>query len=136
MDLQEALSVMKVEGYKYTKRREDILDVFSNDKRYMTARDVLNAIKDTYPGLSFDTIYRNLSLFYELGILEMTELDGEKHFRMTCETNEHHHHFICLSCGQTKEIEACPMTAISKLSEDVKITGHKFEVYGYCRKCH
>lgn len=136
MELQEALNVMKEEGYKYTKRREDILDVFFNEKRYITARDVLNTLKNTYPGLSFDTVYRNLSLFHDLGILEMTELDGEKHFRMTCPTDEHHHHFICLGCGQTKEIKACPMPAISSLNDDVEITGHKFEVYGYCKKCH
>lgn len=136
MDLNEALSLMKDEGYKYTKRREDILDVFAKQRRYMTARDLLNEIKDVYPGLSFDTIYRNLSLFHELGILEMTELDGEKHFRMACATDEHHHHFICLSCGQTKEIEACPMNAITTIDGDVEITGHKFEVYGYCKQCH
>ena len=47
-------------------------------------------------------------LFVNLGILEMTELYGEKHFDMQCHTDQHHHHFICLDCGKTKEIDSLP----------------------------
>ena len=78
---------------------------------------MLAALNDDYPGLSFDTIYRNLSLYEELGILETTELSGEKLFRFTCSYTHHHHHFICLTCGKTKEIESCPM---DKLHDDLE----------------
>src|SRR4051794_18847572 len=84
-------------------------ELFGENDKYLTARNVLYLLKDNYPGLSFDTIYRNLSLFVDMGILEMTELSGEKHFRFTCSRNQHHHHFICLDCGKTKEIDTCPM---------------------------
>ncbi|WP_062198647.1 Fur family transcriptional regulator [Massilibacterium senegalense] len=135
MTVDEAIAILKKNGYKQTDKREDILRLFRNDKRYISAKEVLNKLKEQYPGLSFDTIYRNLSLFAELGILEVTELEGEKKFRFTCSVDHHHHHFICLTCGKTKQIDHCPMEIISDELDEFEIIGHKFEVYGTCKEC-
>jgi len=135
MNVSEAILLLKEKGYKHTDKREEMLELFSTSERYLTARDVLEAMKDQYPGLSFDTIYRNLSLFAELGILETTELSGEKHFRIVCSKNEHHHHFICLECGSTKKIHTCPMNNITESLQGYEIADHKFEIYGRCPNC-
>ncbi|MCK0471536.1 Fur family transcriptional regulator [Halalkalibacter sp. APA_J-10(15)] len=135
MNVTEAMDCLKERGYKHTGKREDMLHLFANEKRYLSAKDVLEFLQPDYPGMSFDTIYRNLALFSELGILETTELDGEKRFRFTCSTNSHHHHLICLECGKTKHIDNCPMDSISSSYPDFEVTGHKFEIYGKCEDC-
>lgn len=135
MNVAEAIRVLKENGYKYTGKREELLKFFAKNERYLTAKDVQQGLKGLYPNLSFDTIYRNLSLFQQLGILEATELDNEKHFRIACSKEEHHHHFICLECGKTKEIKTCPMFALDENFDGFTIAGHKFEVYGYCPEC-
>ncbi|WP_059102559.1 Fur family transcriptional regulator [Shouchella shacheensis] len=136
MDVSGALARLKERGYKYTGKREDMLKLFAGDARYLAAKDVLDAMQDVHPGLSFDTIYRNLSLFAQLDILETTELEGEKRFRFSCQTASHHHHLICLECGKTKHFHSCPMDAsIEGEFPDFQVTGHKFEIYGTCENC-
>ncbi|MDE5413931.1 Fur family transcriptional regulator [Alkalihalobacterium chitinilyticum] len=135
MNVTQAMELLKEKGYKYTKKREEMLRLFADEKRYLSAKDVLEKMYKDYPGLSFDTIYRNLATFAQLEILEVTELEGEKKFRFSCSTTQHHHHLICLECGKTKAVHNCPMENINIAFPDFEVTGHKFEIYGYCKSC-
>jgi Fur family transcriptional regulator, zinc uptake regulator len=135
LTIDGALDLLKEKGYKYTEKRKDLITLFAREKRYLSAKDVQESLKNQYPGLSFDTIYRNLTTFVELGLLEETEWEGERKFRFTCSHNEHHHHLICLKCGGTKSIHTCPMEVLNSELNGFDVTGHKFEIYGYCSDC-
>ncbi|MFJ7933646.1 Fur family transcriptional regulator [Sporosarcina sp. NPDC096371] len=135
MTLDEAWRILQDNQFKRTKNRETILHFFSQNDRYMTAAEVRSFMGQDNPGISFDTIYRNLTTFAELGILEETDLTGERHFRMQCEPGVHHHHFICTTCGKTRNIPHCPMEMISVNLPDYEVEGHKFEIYGKCPLC-
>ncbi|WP_062104672.1 Fur family transcriptional regulator [Bacillus niameyensis] len=136
MNINEAIETVKSKGYKVTDKREQMLEIFAQSNKYLTAREVLEHMQVNYPNLSFDTIYRNLSLFNDLEILESTELAGEKHFRYVCTAvDHHHHHFICLTCGSTKAIEMCPMELVTGDLKGYFVADHKFEIYGKCPAC-
>ncbi len=135
MRVADALEVLKNKGYKYTGRREEMIRIFDREKRYLSAKEMLEFMQEEFPDLSFDTIYRNMTLFEDLEILECTDLNGERKFRIRCSTEHHHHHLICLSCGKTKHINACPMDKVLEESNGFRITDHKFEIYGYCTTC-
>ena len=135
MNIEKALDILKEAGYKYTDKRESILTFFEQEDRYRTAKDLLDYMEEKYEGISFDTIYRNLNLFDELSILESTELDGEKLYQISC-AEHHHHHFICRTCGATKEIDLCPMDDVIKKLKNFIVEDHKFEIYGLCPVCH
>lgn len=134
MIVEEAIQVLKDEGHKYTNKRRDMISLFVNEDKYISAKYIQESLKNEYAGLSFDTIYRNLYLFKDLNIVESTEIDGEMLFRIACKSH-HHHHFICESCGMTKVIDFCPMEKIKTQIPDVEIASHKLEVYGKCEAC-
>lgn len=133
--VKRAIDVLKDHGYKYTDKREGMLLLFANENRYLTAKDVQNGLKESFPNLSYDTIYRNLYTFVEVNVLEETELNGEKMFRFACVHEGHHHHFICTICGNTKEIHMCPMNFFEEQLTGCEIESHRFEIFGKCEKC-
>lgn len=135
MDVNKAKKILIKNGHKTTKRREDILNFFYEANGYRTAKDLNEYMEEKYQGISFDTVYRNLRLYDELGILESTDLNAEKHFRMRCDHQHHHHHFICNDCGSTKAINICPMSYVENLLQNYEIEDHKFEIYGVCPAC-
>lgn len=133
----ELMILLKEKGYKHTDKRRAMLELLVKENRYISAKFVSENLSHEFPGLSFDTIYRNLNTYEELGILETTELKGEKHFKIGClNADHHHHHHICLNCGKAKtiHIDVCSNLKIPEL-EGYQIDSHKFEIYGLCPAC-
>ncbi|MBF0713874.1 transcriptional repressor [Gemella sp. GH3] len=131
------MTILKENGYKYTDKRRLMIQVLVEEDRYINAKYISEILWKDYPGLSFDTIYRNLSTYVDLGILEMTEINGERFFKVSCiDTDHHHHHHICLKCGKAKiiHIDLCSKLDIEEL-KGYKVDSHKFEIYGLCPNC-
>lgn len=131
------MAILKENGYKYTERRKAIIELLVKEDRYLNAKYISEILVKTYPGLSFDTIYRNLNTYVELKILGYIEIKGERFFKIECfDTAHHHHHHICINCGKAKDInvDLCNKFIIPEL-EGYTIEYHKFEIYGLCPKC-
>lgn len=135
--VEQALQELKDSGYKYTKKRETLITYLVKRNRYVSAREVHEYMDQEFPNVSYDTIYRNLHDFSDLGLLEETDLNGEMKFRFRCCHHEvgHHHHFICTVCGKTKEIHMCPMNYFEEQLSGCVIEGHRFEIFGRCEDC-
>lgn len=131
----QAITQLKEHDYKLTAKRKRMVEILYEEDKYMSAGDIQVLMSQDFDGISPDTIYRNLHTFYDIGIVEKTELDGENLFRSNCQTHGHHHHFICKNCGVTREIEACPMDFFQVQLPGCQIDSHRFEVFGLCEKC-
>ncbi|MFA9558458.1 Fur family transcriptional regulator [Evansella sp. AB-rgal1] len=134
MEVEVAMQKLKDHGFKYTQKREKMLEIFSNINGYLSVKEVYQKIKQEYPTISLNTVYLNISFFEEAEVLETTDLNGEKVYRFSC-ADHHHHHIICTECGKVQVINICPMDSIFGNPPGFTITGHKFEIYGYCDDC-
>ncbi len=133
--LEDALKRLEASDLKITERRVRMLEIMYEENRYLSAREVKELLETDYPGISPDTIYRNLHSFSTLEILEETEVEGEKVFRSNCGVDEHHHHFICTNCGYSKELSICPLSFYQDEVAEFEITSHRFELLGLCSAC-
>jgi Fur family zinc uptake transcriptional regulator/Fur family ferric uptake transcriptional regulator len=135
---KELTQKLKSYGYKLTSQRQGILEVFIEYKgQVLSAEQIYEKTKKKYPKTNFSTIYRNLEIFERAYIIHKLSVDGEPaKYELVC-CDEHHHHMICKGCGKSERIDFCPMKSMYKELEDREftLTDHKFELYGYCKKC-
>lgn len=134
MTIDEILKILKEKGFKSTEQRKEIVQSIVSENRYVSAKDILNQVQKRFPGVSFDTIYRNLSILFDLDLLEEIKVNGESKYKVAC-TSDHHHHLVCINCGKTFVLPECPLDLLQEYAGDFKVTGHKFEIYGLCKEC-
>ena len=136
--LDEALYLLKSHNYKVTKQRKSLLECLYNKCRhhYVDVVEIDAELRKLYPGMSHNTIYRNMREFAQIGIIEMKTKASGACVKYQCDfSNLHHHHFICRKCGLVKEVQMCPMTVFESQLPGCQIEAHRFELHGLCADC-
>lgn len=121
---------------KYSRQREGILKNLQSRKDHPTADMVYESVRKEQPNISLGTVYRNLSLLAEHGlILKISTGVGPDHFDGFVET---HHHFICRSCGDVLDLDYVPNENILANTPETfsgTIEGYELQFFGKCEKC-
>lgn len=132
---KENISVSRT--LRNSKQRQVILDLVAASPEHMSAEEIYQKARVSQPNISLGTVYRNLDTLSEQGlIIRSSFADGKARYEMA--GLDHHHHLICLQCGEIKNLVQCPMAPAleAALEEaDFQAVQHQFEIYGYCRKC-
>ena len=134
---EKSLSMLRKKGYKITPQRRAVLTALDTCGQFPTAQDILEAVRKMQPDVSLDTIYRNLTLLTELGIVHEVYRSAGNVYEIV-EQGHHHHHLVCTECGRTECIDICPMNEIYEKEAEKHgflVTGHVFEFYGLCWSC-
>ncbi len=121
---------------KYSRQREAIVDSLKNRTDHPTAEMVYNDIKKIYPNISLGTVYRNLALLSENGIIIRINC-GDDAERFDGNTQPHYH-FICRECGNVLDLEMDSLDFINTLAStsfNGKILGNFTYFYGFCENC-
>lgn len=119
-----------------TPQRRIILEELNKLKNHPTADDLYEAIRTRMPKISLGTVYRNLEMLSEQGMIKKIELtSAQKRFD---HKKEHHYHLRCIHCGQIEDAPIDPDYSLEqhiKMNTDFEITGHNLEFTGICPKC-
>lgn len=90
-------------GQFVTVQRRAILRYLIQHPTHPTAAEIGDAVVGGARTASVATIYNNLALFAQLGLLRCVRFpDGEAHWDMRTEP---HHHLRCIQCGGVEDID-------------------------------
>lgn len=125
-------------GYKYTKPRRAVAQVLLENRRHLTAPEIVDAVATLDPSVGRMSVYRTLDLFTRLGLIRPI-FQGSMNARYAIMVGGHHHHLVCETCGAVIHFDDCPLEDLKKELEtryDFVIDGHLLEFFGHCNKCH
>jgi Fe2+ or Zn2+ uptake regulation protein len=89
-------------GLRYSKPREVILGYFKERDKHESAESLYLSLKERGHNLSLSTVYLNLSVLTEAGLLrEFKGATGESVFDSNVSP---HHHLICKQCGAVMDL--------------------------------
>lgn len=89
--------------HKRSKKRDAILACVRSTDTHPTADWVYAQLKPQIPDLSLGTVYRNLAMFKQEGLIDSIGIvDGMERFDRNCVP---HTHFVCTHCHAVIDVE-------------------------------
>lgn len=119
-----------------TKQRNAILKNIREAEGPLSVAEIHKRAGREIPGLGIATVYRAIKALREDGEIVVVELPGEEP-RYEPVGRGHHHHFRCLSCRQTFDLDMCPVGIPqgTTLPGGYVVEDHSLTLYGRCSDC-
>jgi len=119
-----------------TKPRRVILEELRKVTTHPTADEIYNMVREQLPRVSLGTVYRNLEIMSESGMILKLEMAGTQ--RRYDGTIANHYHVRCAMCGRVDDLPIKPLSGIEREVREVsayEISGHRLEFKGLCPAC-
>jgi Fe2+ or Zn2+ uptake regulation protein len=140
-DTRETVArLLRAHGQRLTPAREVVVDVLAAAPGPLTIPEILAA----RPGLAQSSVYRNLVVLEEAGVVHrMMTRDEFARYELAEEFTEHHHHLVCSNCGRVEDLPATPAverSVAAAIDEAARAAGfrtlhHRLDLVGLCANC-
>lgn len=121
-----------------TWQREAVRAALTAARGFVSAQQLHQTLRDSGSTIGLATVYRGLAGLAEAGEADSLQSpEGENLFR-SCATRGHHHHLICRSCGDTRELEARVVEEwAQRVGAEHGFTEmeHVVDLFGTCAAC-
>lgn len=137
-------TLLKQNGLKVTTQRVAILEVLnSRPGKHLTAEEIYDYVKKKYPEIGIATVYRTIQVLSELNLIDKLNLDdGYVRYEISKgnkeDTCHHHHHLICLDCGNVYAFQDDLLETLEERINETMgflVADHEVKLYGHCKKC-
>ena len=84
--IDQAQTIIKDHHLRWTKQRKMMIEsVARHPDRYFNIVEIDQYLREQFPGLSHDTIYRNFKEFEKLGIVELRQHHDQMQVKYSCD---------------------------------------------------
>ena len=122
---------------KHFRKRDAILTCLRETTEHPSAEWVYSQLKQEIPDLSLGTVYRNLSLFKEQGLI--TSLGTVKGVERFDANTDPHVHYICTGCGKVLDLHQIrvpeELNHAAATDSGGEVTGCQLTFTGVCGQC-
>ena len=128
---------MTEKEFRWTRQRRIILEEIRRMHSHPSADDVYNIVRRRIPDISLATVYRNLEMLSEFGVIKKIHSGGKQ--QLYDAVSDKHYHFHCRSCGRILDVAIPPIQAVENSLEQLDgfdVHGHSIEFYGTCPNCN
>jgi Fur family peroxide stress response transcriptional regulator len=123
-------------GLAATHQRQVVYEAVIASHGHYSPEQIYAAVRRRIPSISLATVYNNLRLFVERGLLREVTPHGST---LRVDGNlQPHHHLVCSRCMSVQDIEGdfINLKRISgQLPEGFDLTQPLVEIFGLCRRC-
>ncbi len=138
LELEGILKQLKERGYRATKARKALLDIFAESRAPLSASDILARLKQKKIPADKTTVYRETEFLRSQKIIQPVQFSDRKK-RYEPAAGGHHHHAVCTKCDKVEDIviekDAHALEQGIEKTNDFLVLAHSLEFYGLCAKC-
>ena len=129
-------TLLKESGLKATFQRMNILDVVKKNG-HMSIEAIYDEVFKIHPSLSLATIYKNIILMVEKGVVVEVPIAGKKpKYELA---KEDHIHLVCTECGDVEDkpcmVETDKVLHALTDQEHFVLNKRQINLYGVCENC-
>jgi Fur family transcriptional regulator, ferric uptake regulator len=121
---------------RMTQQRRVILEELNKLTCHPTAEELHRIVRERLPNISIATVYRNLELLSEEGMIWKMNVAGPQ--RRFDATTANHYHIRCSVCGRVDDLHMEVMPSIeqaARKSTGYTVLSHTVEFSGICPTC-
>ncbi len=123
-------------GIAVTHQRQVLYEVMQGMDGHPSPEEIYARVKRKIPAISLATVYKNIHLFVESGVLREVSLH---HGSRRVEMNEHeHHHMVCSRCKSITDIQPEELGLPAQrrtLPGGFLVERYAVDVIGICSRC-
>ncbi len=131
------MQLLKESGHRLTPQRLMVLSAIRDAGDHLSAAEILDHIKETYPYMDISTVYRTLSVLKEMRLVSETDMGGGE-YRYEWIEQERHHHLICRRCDRPTQLDHKYLENLgTEILDDYGFQADidHFAIFGLCQDC-